>query len=396
MNRSIASRRLRHVLYTTTERWVDFDKQEGVPVHLMHRQRHLESLGIRMSWARFQRRPPAAPPANRLAEGFSKAWEVASTLSDARQVLRQAKPLMRDIDLVHEWYSLYGLAGLRLARRFRKPLVLEVDALLIEEYTGLHGIRLGRLRAAGASACLRANLSAASRIIVRSRVMAEVLQRNWGVGLRRIAVIPCALDLDKFRGLPRPDPDGRPPTVMFLGSLQPWHGCDVLLEAFAALVGSGSAAQLSIIGDGKQRSKLAAQAATLGLEGRVTFHGSVSHERIPVLLSQATVTVAPYPQLAVPFYFSPMKLFEYMGAQTAIAASRIGQIGEVLTDGESALLVRPGDAQDLARALRRLLDEPALRKRLAARARALAEGYTYPRQAQAIRDVYRQALEAAP
>ncbi len=394
MKRSVTPRCLRHVLYVTTERWVDFNKQEGVPVHLAHRQRHLEALGIQVSWARFQRRPQTVEPPGRLAQAAASAWEVASTLADTRQVSKVAKPLIREVDVVHEWYSLYGLAGLRIAQRFHKPLVLEVDALLIEEYTGLHGVRLGRLRESGARVCLRANLEGAARIIVRSQVMREVLEREWKVSSNKITVIPCALDLDKFRTLPKTNATSAISTVMFLGSLQPWHGCEVLLEAFAMLKRSGVKARLVIIGDGKQRPKLIERAVQLGLDGHVLFHGSVSHERIPAMLTQATVTVAPYPELAVPFYFSPMKLFEYMGAQTAIVASRIGQIAEVLTDGESGLLVHPGDPAQLSQAIGKLLADPALRERLAKRARALAEQYTYPRQAEVIRDVYRQAQES--
>jgi glycosyltransferase involved in cell wall biosynthesis len=319
---------------------------------------------------------------------------VASTLDDTRRVADIAKPLMRNVDVVHEWYSLYGMAGLRLARRFRKPFVLEVDALLIEEYTGLQGVRLGRVRLSGARACLRANLEAAVRIIVRSRVMADVLIRDWSVSPAKVAVIPCALDLDKFRRLESANAGTVDQMIVFLGSLQPWHGCDVLLEAFAELVRDGVKAKLSIIGDGKQKMKLIERSVQLGLEGHVLFHGMVSHERIPAMLTQATVTVAPYPELSVPFYFSPMKMFEYMGAKTAIVASSIGQLAEVLTDGESALLVHPGNVAQLALAMRKLLEDPALRKRLAERARLLADDYTYPRQAEAIRDVYRQALEA--
>ncbi len=387
------ARVLRHVLYVTTERWIDFTKPEGVPVHLMHREKQLEALGVRVSWARYQRRLPKVRD-GRIKEAVGKAREAWSTLADSRKIATIARPLMHDVDVVHEWYSLYGLAGMKLAKRYRKPFVLEVDALLLEEYKGLQGVSLGRLREGAARACLRANLSAAHRIIVRSRVMADVLTRQWRVPASRISVIPCALDLEKFRRLP-PLPPENPPAVVFLGSLQPWHGCENLLEAFARLLKDGVNARLSIIGDGKQKPQLIQQAVQLGLEGHVTFHGSIEHERIPAMLVRATVTVAPYPELAVPFYFSPMKMFEYMGAETAIVASRIGQLAEVLKDGESALLVKPGDVGQLSQAIRRLLGDPALRQRLARRARADAEHFTYPRQAEAVRDAYRQALEVA-
>jgi glycosyltransferase involved in cell wall biosynthesis len=84
--------------------------------------------------------------------------------------------------------------------------------------------------------------------------------------------------------------------------------------------------------------------------------------------------VAPYAPTES-FYFSPLKVFEYMAAGLPVAASRIGQIGEVIRDGVNGLLLPPGDPEALAAALERLCRDRALRMRLgqAARATALKE-----------------------
>ena len=89
------------------------------------------------------------------------------------------------------------------------------------------------------------------------------------------------------------------------------------------------------------------------------------------------------------FFGSPTKLFEYMAMGKAIVASRLGQIGEVLDDEETALLIEPGDARQLADAILRLRDSPELRRRLGAAARrAAVEKHTWKQNAQRVIDEY--------
>jgi glycosyltransferase involved in cell wall biosynthesis len=73
--------------------------------------------------------------------------------------------------------------------------------------------------------------------------------------------------------------------------------------------------------------------------------------------------LAPYPEGA-PFYFSPLKVFEYQAAGLPVVAGRIGQLGGLIDHGTNGLLCPPGDAPALAQALDRLAGDPALRARL--------------------------------
>jgi glycosyltransferase involved in cell wall biosynthesis len=83
-------------------------------------------------------------------------------------------------------------------------------------------------------------------------------------------------------------------------------------------------------------------------------------------------------------------LFEYLASGRAVIASRVGAAAEVIRDGETALLVPGGDAPELARALERLLDDPALRHRLGQAAAALArERFTGARVAERLLEHYR-------
>jgi glycosyltransferase involved in cell wall biosynthesis len=123
----------------------------------------------------------------------------------------------------------------------------------------------------------------------------------------------------------------------------------------------------------------------------VIFTGAVRHDRVPPLLDACDILVAPHIPLAdgSDFFGSPTKIFEYLAMGKAIVASRLGQIGEVLVDQETALLVEPGNVAELAAAMRKLVDSESLRMRLGANARAVAERkHTWQQNAQRVLDAY--------
>ena len=89
------------------------------------------------------------------------------------------------------------------------------------------------------------------------------------------------------------------------------------------------------------------------------------------------------------FFGSPTKLFEYMAMGKGIVASRLGQIGDVLVDDETALLVEPGNAGELTNAILRLANSAELRERLGAAARrAAVERHTWKQNAQRVIDQF--------
>src|SRR5207253_6102752 len=94
------------------------------------------------------------------------------------------------------------------------------------------------------------------------------------------------------------------------------------------------------------------------------FTGSVPHEDVAELIRLFDVALAPYPTLDHAFYFSPLKLFEYMACGVPVVAAEIGQIAEVVRDGETGLLYPPGDADAFVAACDRLLADPPLRRRV--------------------------------
>jgi glycosyltransferase involved in cell wall biosynthesis len=129
--------------------------------------------------------------------------------------------------------------------------------------------------------------------------------------------------------------------------------------------------------------------------GRVIFTGTVGHADVPALLDACDVLVSPHVPLdaGAEFFGSPTKLFEYMAMGKGIVASRLGQIGEVLSHEETALLVEPGNANELSAAIVRLAESHELRETLGVAARqAAVERHTWKRNAQKILDAYNDWL----
>jgi glycosyltransferase involved in cell wall biosynthesis len=189
-------------------------------------------------------------------------------------------------------------------------------------------------------------------------------------------VVANGVDADEF--LPRsvaPRSDGF--TVGFVGSLKPWHGLADLIEAFSRLRQLAGDVRLLIVGDGPERNRLEEDLGARGLVDAVQFTGAVAHSEVPALLASMDAAVAPYPKLAN-FYFSPLKIFEYMAAGLPIVASRTGQVAQLIEDGVTGLLYEPGDIGAMFEALDRLRRDSQLRGDLGRAARAaILRGHTW-------------------
>ncbi len=294
----------------------------------------------------------------------------------------------RPPDLILERLSLFGHVGLDLSEKLDVPLVVEVNAPLSEEATQYRSLQMKEL----ALEIEQRVLNRADAVVVVSKALAHRLARR-GLDPRKVHVVPNGADVSRFAGAPSREVcrqalgiDNRF-VVGFVGSLKEWHGVDVLLEAFGMLHQEDGSARLLIAGKGPAEERLREQAAVAGLGDAVTFTGAVPHDRVPTLLRAMDVAVAPFRSMPG-FYFSPIKLFEYMAAATCVVASRVGQIAEVVEDGVNGVLVHPDDEQDLFQKLRELRDSPERRLSLGADGlKTVQQQYTWSRAADALTQV---------
>lgn len=196
-----------------------------------------------------------------------------------------------------------------------------------------------------------------------------------------VAVIPNGCDVSPqaaFPGLAAEDP----PRVLYAGQLYPWKGVDVLVEAMAAV----PSARLVIVGgiEGEADTRrVRALVERHGLAGRTELMGLLPQARVADELARAAVVVAPFLRAGMTErHTSPLKIFEAMAAGRPIVATDLPSSREVLREGESALLVPPGDASALAAALRRVLSDRGLAALLARAAWDEAPRYSWDARAQ--------------
>jgi glycosyltransferase involved in cell wall biosynthesis len=300
----------------------------------------------------------------------------------ARAAARELKP-----DFIYERYSLWGMSGLWLSRELGIPLVLEVNAPLVYEQ---QQYRAGVTCPPLARWVERRVWQGADLMLAVSESLRSQLKR-YGVAPERIQVLPNAVNPELFRMASngnavkeRLNLDGRF-TIGFVGTFRPWHGVELLLAAFEDLHRMDPSTHLLLVGEGPLRPRFEAQIRNAGLQGAVTFAGRIAHQEVPQYLAAMDVTVAPYPALDE-FYYSPIKLFEYMGAGRPVVASRVGQVAEILTDGETGLLFEPGDRAALVRCIERLRKDAPLRNELGRKAAAVCSEHTWNRNAARVID----------
>jgi glycosyltransferase involved in cell wall biosynthesis len=276
---------------------------------------------------------------------------------DLRGQLRRHGPF----DLVYERYSLWSCVGMEYARDRGAVGVLEVNAPLVEEHARYREL----VHAEEARQVAERAFGAARVLTAVSSGVAEYLNRHKSAR-GRVHVVPNGVNPRRFSpevAASRPAAPGMF-TVGFCGNLKPWHGIAELMEAFARLHARRSESRLLVVGEGPERETI--ERKRLGEAVEMT--GRVSADEVPELLRSMDVATVPYPVMA-DFYFSPLKLYEYMAAGVAVVGSRIGQVAEVLSDGVSGVLCPPGDVGALEEALERLMLDRGMRERLAKAAR---------------------------
>jgi glycosyltransferase involved in cell wall biosynthesis len=290
-------------------------------------------------------------------------------------------------DLVYERYSLWSYAGMEFARASDVPGLLEVNAPLIEEQVEFRGLTYRDKAEEVADRVF----AAASALIAVSEEVAAYLERYPGAG-DKIQVIPNGVDPERIKpGLTPAWPRERDSfTVAFVGGLKPWHGLPILVEAFHRFRQLEPKARLLIVGDGPERAKLNDEIGQRGLQEAVYFTGAVSPDQVPGWLASMDVAVAPYPMLPH-FYFSPLKVFEYMAAGLPIVASRVGQIARIIQHDVNGLLVSAGDSSALAAALQQLRNDPESACRLGQEARqTVLQNHTWDQVVRRILDAARR------
>ena len=376
------------LLYLTADPGVPVLGHKGASVHVRELATALRRLGVKVAIA-----SPRTEPGGNVLDPRIQLLEIprvvpAGSELELRTALEAQRAtvleLARDFqaEAIYERYSLFSDAGVNAAAALGVPHVLEVNAPLRREAQDFRTLPQPALAVELELAVFRGS----GRLIAVSSALAKWLEAQ-GVEPERVEVVPNAVAPERFG--PRPERNDGVFVVGFCGSLKAWHGIEVLLEACEAAFAEEPSLRLEIVGSGPLEHLLSE--AALPAE-RLVAHGPVPHAEAIEYLRGWDVGLAPYLPLD-DFYFSPLKVLEYMAAGLCPVASSLGDIPALLGQGERGVLVPAGDSGELAAALVALARNRRRAAELGRRARSyVREAHTWERNARVVLD----ALRAQP
>ena len=279
-------------------------------------------------------------------------------------------------DLVHTnslKAALYGGAAGRLAR---VPVVWHLRDRIADDYLPHSAVMLVRAAARVLPTAVVAN----------SQATLDTLSTVWPSRVVYNPIVPDAVD----RRADAADKSGAFTTVGIVGRLAPWKGQHIFLEAFAeAFRGTpvrGRVIGSAMFGEDAYEERLREQADRLGIAGQIEFLGF--RDNVQVELGELDVLVH---SSVIPEPFGQAVL-EGMAAGIPVVAADAGGPAELITSGRDGILTKPGDAHELAEALRRLESDAALRDALGSEARSRSMEFTPERTAERVLSVYREVL----
>jgi len=190
----------------------------------------------------------------------------------------------------------------------------------------------------------------------------------------RIEVVHVGIELSRYDPSQARVTGGRP-KILTIAALKPYKGLDYLVRAARILAAEGVEFDVDIIGAGPLKSHLEREIARCGVEDRVRLLGALPQERVAEAIAGCELFVLPS-IIASDGQMEgiPVALMEAMAAEKAVVATAISGVPELVEHRTSGLLVDPANPDELAAAMRELLDDPALRTRLGAAGRARVEG----------------------
>lgn len=380
-SKALVFNKIRKIAYLRTDLWFG-TKAGGSVGHIAGVANALHKQGYQLFFISSDRLemvdenkiPTNVVPPSRLLTNLLEIPELAYSMKftkSAAKIFREEAP-----DLIYKRYSLNNYSGVILSQKFSLPFILEYNGSEVW-IAKSWGAKLVFRNLAWAIEDL--NLRYADLIVVVSKALKEELLSR-GIDSDKILVNPNGVDPEVFDSSKYESAASELRKefrledrilVGFIGTFGKWHGAEVLAEAIEPVVSQNQDTHFLFIGDGLLLGKVKSIIKDAQMDKHVSFTGLVPQRRAPGYLAACDILVSPHipnPD-GTEFFGSPTKLFEYMAMGKGIVASELGQIAEVLVHEETAILVEPGNVQQLATGILRLASDKTLSQQLGNTAR---------------------------
>jgi glycogen(starch) synthase len=293
-----------------------------------------------------------------------------------------AEHATQPFDILHAQYGYpCGWAVLEASRRTGVPNVVSIqggDGHWVGSCCETHRLAMTRV------------LDHANAVLIGCDSFRDEVVQRLGTDPARFTIVPGAVDTTRFTpGAPCPD---GPPVLLYHGRVDARKGVLDLLDAARMLRDTGDEFELLISGIGPTFDATAAGIVRLGLQDCVRMTGYVDYDAVPEIYRRADIFVSP--TYAEGFSNT---ILEAMAARLVVVSCRSVGVVDCIRDGENGLLTEPGDVAALAEALRLVIRDRALRRRLADAALEECRAvYSWTKVGRQIMDVYAEVAGQTP
>lgn len=260
-----------------------------------------------------------------------------------------------NIDVVHAHSPvLNGMAALNAARKFNIPVVYEIRAFWEDASASVGTSKEGDLR-------YRITKHLETRVCEKVNAIFTICDGlktdlvSRGIPKEKVTLIPNAVDVSKFSGDFEPNLKlkaelGLSDTFIlgFIGSFYEYEGIDILINAMPSILKKIENAKILLVGGGLEEENLRKQVESMKLQDNVIFTGRIPHDQVQDYYNLVDIFVYPRTKIRLTDLVTPLKPLEAMAQCKLVAASDIGGHNELIQNGETGILFKPDNPEDLA------------------------------------------------